>query len=118
MGTNLYGRFYCPGRPLDMGVREEIIRLFQQNMKVNQISKILKISHGCVSKIIKRYKLTGNVSPASSPEQRRPRRTKKSVVSTAAGAPKTSVSEGGNSESCLKSMPYQQYSLQKSYSFQ
>lgn len=54
MGTNLYGRFYCPGRPLDMGVREEIIRLFQQNMKVNQISKILKISHGCVSKIIKR----------------------------------------------------------------
>uniref|UniRef100_A0A0N5A860 Paired domain-containing protein n=1 Tax=Syphacia muris TaxID=451379 RepID=A0A0N5A860_9BILA len=128
MGTNLYGRFYCPGRPLDMSVREEIIRLFQQNMKVNQISKILKISHGCVSKIIKRFKMTGNVSPASSPEQRRPRRTKKasSILPNVVQTTKILVADDVD-DACLKLAPaplpplpsgaYEPYSLEKTYTF-
>ena len=58
-GTNLYGRPYCPGRPLCMEERHRIITLFQAGMKVNAISKELCISHGCVSKIITRYRETG-----------------------------------------------------------
>jgi len=54
-GTNLYGRPYCPGRPLSMEERAQIIHLFHAGMKVNAISKQLCISHGCVSKIITRY---------------------------------------------------------------
>lgn len=53
-GTNLYGRPYCPGRPLSMDERAQIINLFHAGMKVNAISKRLCISHGCVSKIITR----------------------------------------------------------------
>ncbi|KAK6752582.1 hypothetical protein RB195_003788 [Necator americanus] len=75
-GTNLYGRPYCPGRPLSMAERRRIIELHMSGMKVNAISKTLCISHGCVSKIISRYRQTGILSPASSPEQRRSRRKK------------------------------------------
>ncbi|KAK5985197.1 Paired domain-containing protein [Trichostrongylus colubriformis] len=75
-GTNLYGRPYCPGRPLSMAERRQIIDLHMSGMKVNAISKALCISHGCVSKIISRYRQTGILSPASSPEQRRTRRKK------------------------------------------
>ncbi|KAE9419114.1 hypothetical protein Angca_002273, partial [Angiostrongylus cantonensis] len=75
-GTNLYGRPYCPGRPLSMVERRRIIDLHMSGMKVNAISKALCISHGCVSKIISRYRQTGILSPASSPEQRRTRRKK------------------------------------------
>ncbi|CAD6191950.1 unnamed protein product [Caenorhabditis auriculariae] len=75
-GTNLYGRPYCPGRPLSMEERTRIIELHTSGMKVNAISKSLCISHGCVSKIISRYRQTGILSPASSPEQRRTRRKK------------------------------------------
>uniref|UniRef100_A0A914ZTC5 Paired domain-containing protein n=1 Tax=Parascaris univalens TaxID=6257 RepID=A0A914ZTC5_PARUN len=81
-GTNLYGRPYCPGRPLSMEDRGQIIELHMSGMKVNAISKQLCISHGCVSKIISRYRETGMLSPASSPEQRRPRRTKKNSLPT------------------------------------
>ncbi|CAJ0579749.1 unnamed protein product, partial [Mesorhabditis spiculigera] len=70
-GTNLYGRPYCPGRPLSMLERTRIIELHLAGMKVNAISKTLCISHGCVSKIISRYRATGILSPASSPEQRK-----------------------------------------------
>ncbi|EPB76937.1 paired box' domain protein [Ancylostoma ceylanicum] len=76
LGTNLYGRPYCPGRPLSMAERRRIIELHMSGMKVNAISKTLCISHGCVSKIISRYRQTGILSPASSPEQRRTRRKK------------------------------------------
>uniref|UniRef100_A0A1I7W7P5 Paired domain-containing protein n=1 Tax=Heterorhabditis bacteriophora TaxID=37862 RepID=A0A1I7W7P5_HETBA len=54
-GTNLYGRPYCPGRPLSMEERTRIIELHMSGMKVNAISKALCISHGCVSKIISRH---------------------------------------------------------------
>uniref|UniRef100_A0AC34Q9N3 Paired domain-containing protein n=1 Tax=Panagrolaimus sp. JU765 TaxID=591449 RepID=A0AC34Q9N3_9BILA len=75
-GTNLYGRPYCPGRPLCMDERYRIIQLFQAGMKVNAISKQLCISHGCVSKIITRYRETGLLVPSSHSQYRRKRRTK------------------------------------------
>lgn len=81
-GTNLYGRPYCPGRPLSMAERRRIIDLHMSGMKVNAISKSLCISHGCVSKIISRYRQTGILSPASSPEQRRTRRKKNESPTT------------------------------------
>ncbi|TMS37916.1 hypothetical protein L596_004751 [Steinernema carpocapsae] len=83
-GTNLYGRPYCPGRPLSMEERTQIIELHNQGMKVNAISKQLCISHGCVSKIISRFRDTGLLSPASNPDHRRPRRSKKPPIGSSA----------------------------------
>ncbi|KAI6206922.1 Paired domain-containing protein [Aphelenchoides besseyi] len=73
-GTNLYGRPYCPGRPLSMDERYQIIQLFHAGMKVNAISKQLCISHGCVSKIITRFRETGLLIPSSHAECRRRKR--------------------------------------------
>ncbi|CAI2351149.1 unnamed protein product [Caenorhabditis sp. 36 PRJEB53466] len=78
-GTNLYGRPYCPGRPLSMEERTRIIQLHNSGMKVNAISKSLCISHGCVSKIISRFRATGVLLPACSPEQRKSRKRKSSM---------------------------------------
>ncbi|KAF1758424.1 hypothetical protein GCK72_014882 [Caenorhabditis remanei] len=78
-GTNLYGRPYCPGRPLSMEERTRIIQLHNNGMKVNAISKSLCISHGCVSKIISRFRATGVLLPACSPEQRKSRKRKSSM---------------------------------------
>ncbi|KAE9555638.1 hypothetical protein FO519_001109 [Halicephalobus sp. NKZ332] len=80
-GTNLYGRPYCPGRPLCMDERYRIIQLFQAGMKVNAISKQLCISHGCVSKIITRYRETGLLVPSSHSQYRRKRRVKTEISS-------------------------------------
>lgn len=55
LGMNSYGRPYCPGRPLSMKERNQIIELYNNGIKVNAISKQLCISHGCVSKIISRF---------------------------------------------------------------
>ncbi|EGT48085.1 hypothetical protein CAEBREN_26172 [Caenorhabditis brenneri] len=79
LGTNLYGRPYCPGRPLSMEERTRIIQLHNDGMKVNAISKSLCISHGCVSKIISRFRATGVLLPACSPEQRKSRKRKSSM---------------------------------------
>ncbi|MFH4975054.1 hypothetical protein AB6A40_001763 [Gnathostoma spinigerum] len=89
-GTNLYGRPYCPGRPLSMTDREQIIDLHMSGVKVNAISKQLCISHGCVSKIISRYRETGVLSPAMSPDQRRSRRTK--ITSSTNSSPRQRAS--------------------------
>ncbi|VDK45720.1 unnamed protein product [Cylicostephanus goldi] len=64
LGTNLYGRPYCPGRPLSMAERRRIIELHMSGMKVNAISKTLCISHGCVSKIISRYMILASINKA------------------------------------------------------
>ncbi|CAA97441.2 Paired domain-containing protein [Caenorhabditis elegans] len=82
-GTNLYGRPYCPGRPLSMEERTRIIQLHNNGMKVNAISKSLCISHGCVSKIISRFRATGVLLPACSPEQRKSRKRKSSMEGSA-----------------------------------
>ncbi|KAI6220043.1 Protein gooseberry [Aphelenchoides fujianensis] len=60
-GTNLYGRPYCPGRPLSMDERYQIIQLFHAGMKVNAISKQL-------------FRETGLLIPSSHAECRRRKR--------------------------------------------
>uniref|UniRef100_A0A0M3K4M1 Paired domain-containing protein n=1 Tax=Anisakis simplex TaxID=6269 RepID=A0A0M3K4M1_ANISI len=72
-GTNLYGRPYCPGRPLSMEDRGRIIELHKNGKKVNAISKELCISHGCVSKII------SSVEPGAAS----PKKDKKKFTSSA-----------------------------------
>ncbi|KAF8373974.1 npax-3 [Pristionchus pacificus] len=100
-GTNLYGRPYCPGRPLSMKERLQIIEYHSSGMKVNAISKSLCISHGCVSKIITRYRLTGVLTPVSSPEHRKQRRRKGDSLSLAPGAPMAAPASAGPSTTLL-----------------
>lgn len=51
-GTNQLGGIYANGRPLPAHLRERIIQMAASGTKPCQISRELRVSHGCVSKIL------------------------------------------------------------------
>uniref|UniRef100_A0AC34GXB8 Paired domain-containing protein n=1 Tax=Panagrolaimus sp. ES5 TaxID=591445 RepID=A0AC34GXB8_9BILA len=63
VGKNQLGGFYANGRPLPSSLREKIIELSTSGVKPCQISRQLRISHGCVSKILSKYRDTGSIRP-------------------------------------------------------
>ncbi|VDK71713.1 unnamed protein product [Litomosoides sigmodontis] len=60
---NQLGGIYANGRPLPAHLRECIIQMAASGTKPCQISRQLRISHGCVSKILSRYRNTGSIRP-------------------------------------------------------
>ena len=51
-GVNQLGGSFVNGRPLPDDVRKLIVELAQKGTRPCDISKQLKVSHGCVSKIL------------------------------------------------------------------
>jgi paired box protein 3/7 len=56
---------FINGRPLPASVRMRIIEMAAQGTRPCVISRQLKVSHGCVSKILQRYAETGSIKPGS-----------------------------------------------------
>ena len=59
------GGTYINGKALPDTMRQKIILLHRQGLRAADISRQLRISHGCVSKLIRRYKSTGSYKAGS-----------------------------------------------------
>ena len=58
---NQLGGHYVRGRPLSRALRKQIIQLTRLGLRQCDISRHLKVTHGCISKLLTKFQETGEL---------------------------------------------------------
>ena len=109
--VNQLGGVFVNGRPLPNHVRVRIVEMAQVGVRPCDISRQLRVSHGCVSKILARYHETGSILPGaiggSKPRVTTPKVVEyiRSVLLLRSLLPLTHRSTGSLSERIRASLP-------------
>ncbi|KAM7425655.1 Paired box protein Pax-3 [Porites harrisoni] len=61
--VNQLGGVFFNGKPLPISVRKQIIEMAELGVRPCDISRQLKVSHGCISKLLSKYHDTGSFEP-------------------------------------------------------
>ncbi|XP_022222934.1 protein gooseberry [Drosophila obscura] len=61
--VNQLGGVFINGRPLPNHIRRQIVEMAAAGVRPCVISRQLRVSHGCVSKILNRFQETGSIRP-------------------------------------------------------
>ncbi|XP_068694278.1 paired box protein Pax-3-B-like [Montipora capricornis] len=68
--VNQLGGVFVNGKPLPKALRIRIIQLARLGVRASDISRQLRISHGCVSKILNKFYETGSIEPGAIPSSK------------------------------------------------
>ncbi len=68
--VNQLGGIFVNGKPLPKALRIRIIQLARLGVRASDISRQLRISHGCVSKILNKFYETGSIEPGAIPSSK------------------------------------------------
>ncbi|XP_061429561.1 paired box protein Pax-1-like [Lethenteron reissneri] len=63
--VNQLGGAFVNGRPLPAALRLRIVEMSRRGARPCDVSRALRVSHGCVSKILARFRETGSVLPGA-----------------------------------------------------
>ncbi|XP_031569070.1 paired box protein Pax-3-B-like [Actinia tenebrosa] len=61
--VNQLGGRYVNGKPLPQDIRMQILQFARLGVRPCDISRQMKITHGCISKLLAKYKKTGSMEP-------------------------------------------------------
>ncbi|XP_077963290.1 paired box protein Pax-3b isoform X5 [Gasterosteus aculeatus] len=94
--VNQLGGVFINGRPLPNHIRHKIVEMAHHGIRPCVISRQLRVSHGCVSKILCRYQETGSIRPGaiggSKPKQGTPPDVEKRIEEYKRETPVSSIS--------------------------
>lgn len=63
--VNQLGGRYVNGKPLPFEIRMQILYCARNGVRPCDISRQMKITHGCISKLLAKFKRTGSMAPGS-----------------------------------------------------
>lgn len=95
--VNQLGGLFINGRPLPHHIRWRIVEMAANGVRPCNISRQLKVSHGCVSKILNRFQETGSIRPGVIGGSKKSQQQQQQQQSQSSSHSSSSGSNGGQS---------------------
>lgn len=110
--VNQLGGLFINGRPLPQPTRWRIVEMAASGVRPCNISRQLKVSHGCVSKILNRFSETGSVRPGVIGGSKKSQQQQASSSTSSSSNSKQSSAGAGSGSAATTANDYNQAAVQ------